>query len=270
MEPLLRTVSLPARDLATTSVGFGTSRLHHLATSAERQRVLAAAWEAGIRHFDTAPLYGHGLAERELATFLKGRLEAVVATKVGLLPAPWIAPLPTLLMRPAIAARAVARRVTGDRDRRPVVTPALVRGTVERSLRRLGRDRIDLSLLHEPAPERVEDIAAISSTYEALMGEGKVRAWGLAGAFAPSVALLVLGVDALLQAPENDWRAPYVPAITYGALSGGAQSGLAEGGAGGDAEAARGRLAAALARRPNGVVLVSSTRPRNVAALLAG
>ena len=43
-EPLLRTVSLPARDLATTSVGFGTSRLHHLATSAERQRVLAAAW----------------------------------------------------------------------------------------------------------------------------------------------------------------------------------------------------------------------------------
>ena len=174
-------------------------------------------------------------------------------------------------MRPAIAARAVARRVTGDRDRRPVVTPALVRGTVERSLRRLGRDRIDLSLLHEPAPERVEDIAAIFfRPTRRSWGREKVRAWGLAGAFAPSVALLVLGVDALLQAPENDWRAPYVPAITYGALSGGAQSGLAEGGAGGDAEAARGRLAAALARRPNGVVLVSSTRPRNVAALLAG
>ncbi len=47
--------------------------------------VLEAAWECGIRYFDTAPHYGLGLSERRLGAFLAGkpRDEFVVSTKVG-------------------------------------------------------------------------------------------------------------------------------------------------------------------------------------------
>ena len=46
---------------------------------------LAAAWEAGIRAFDTAPHYGVGVSERRLGSFLAGRRrgEFTVCTKVG-------------------------------------------------------------------------------------------------------------------------------------------------------------------------------------------
>ena len=58
-----------------------------------------AAWDAGIRFFDTAPLYGHGLSERRLGAALAARPrdEVVVATKVGrLLRPPGDAPVETI------------------------------------------------------------------------------------------------------------------------------------------------------------------------------
>ena len=69
-------------------LGFGCANLGNLyrAMSDDHARaVLDAAWDAGIRHFDTAPHYGLGLSERRLGTFLAGkpRAEYVLSTKVG-------------------------------------------------------------------------------------------------------------------------------------------------------------------------------------------
>jgi D-threo-aldose 1-dehydrogenase len=54
-------------------------------SEAEAQATFAAAWEAGVRYFDTAPWYGHGLSEHRLGTAMRdwGRDQAFISTKVG-------------------------------------------------------------------------------------------------------------------------------------------------------------------------------------------
>jgi len=74
--------------LKVTSLGFGCASIGNLGvavTDAECGAVLARAWDAGIRYFDTAPHYGRGRSEARLGAFLqkKPRGEYVVSTKVG-------------------------------------------------------------------------------------------------------------------------------------------------------------------------------------------
>src|SRR4051794_14391074 len=80
---------------AGTRFAFGTASLGNLyapMSDEQAHAVLEAAWECGVRYFDTAPHYGLGLAERRLGAFLptKPRGEYTVPTKVGrlLVPAP--------------------------------------------------------------------------------------------------------------------------------------------------------------------------------------
>jgi len=105
-------------------------------------QTLAAAWAAGIRAFDTAPHYGAGLSERRIGEFLTGRPrdEFVVCTKVG------------RLLVPATGDVEGAEGFYG--------TPPLTRvrdysrdgvlRSLEDSLRRLGLDRVDIALIHDP------------------------------------------------------------------------------------------------------------------------
>jgi len=79
---------LAGRGLTFTELGFGTAPLGNLyraITEAEAQATLEAAWATGCRYFDTAPLYGLGLAETRLNRFLLGRPRGdyVLSTKVG-------------------------------------------------------------------------------------------------------------------------------------------------------------------------------------------
>jgi D-threo-aldose 1-dehydrogenase len=79
---------LPGRGLTFTELGFGTAPLGNLyraITEAEAQAALQAAWATGCRYFDTAPLYGLGLAETRLNRFLLGRARGdyLLSTKVG-------------------------------------------------------------------------------------------------------------------------------------------------------------------------------------------
>jgi len=74
--------------LTTTVMGFGTAPLGDLFEELGEQQAtatIAAAYDAGVRMFDTAPLYGHGLAEHRLGSFLrtKPRDHFLVSTKVG-------------------------------------------------------------------------------------------------------------------------------------------------------------------------------------------
>ena len=74
--------------LTFTELGFGTAPLGNLyraISEAEAAAILDLAWESGIRYFDTAPLYGLGLAETRLNAFLRGkpRDSYVLSTKVG-------------------------------------------------------------------------------------------------------------------------------------------------------------------------------------------
>lgn len=84
-----RNFKAPSGQTVTfTELGFGTAPLGNLyrpVSDADAVKTLDAAWAAGIRYFDTAPLYGLGLSETRLNPFLRGkkRKDYVISTKVG-------------------------------------------------------------------------------------------------------------------------------------------------------------------------------------------
>jgi D-threo-aldose 1-dehydrogenase len=122
----------------------------------ESLRLLDTAFDAGIRHFDVAPAYGHGHAERCLGKFLQGKREQVtVTTKYGILPPSGAGLLhiargvarPVLRRLPAIRKRA-AQAAAGLRSKARFSVEEAQR-SLEHSRRELGIDRIDAWLLHE-------------------------------------------------------------------------------------------------------------------------
>jgi D-threo-aldose 1-dehydrogenase len=76
------------RGLTFTELGFGAApvaNLYQAISDDAAQATLQAAWDAGVRYFDTAPLYGLGLSETRLNRFLRGkpRGDYVISTKIG-------------------------------------------------------------------------------------------------------------------------------------------------------------------------------------------
>ncbi len=162
-------------------VALGTAHLFALVDAGRSGELLARAWDEGVRRFDTAPCYGHGLSEPALGTFLAGRAGVEqVTTKVGLSPSP-ADPVVRRAVK-AVARRvlpaAVARRLRGSGARHEPgrFAPDRVRSGAERSVRRLGR--VDRFLLHEVQPDEVDE--ALVAELEHLVGSGVVGAVGVA------------------------------------------------------------------------------------------
>lgn len=265
----MMSIVLP-NGIATSKLGFGTSRLHHMSSSKDRQRLLAAAFAHGLQHFDTAPSYGHGLAERELQTFLRPRRNSfTIATKYGIPAAKWIARAPLSAVRPALALQKIATKVGLATEAWPELRPEELRRTVEGSLKRLGVDVIDIHFLHEANLQRATRPQELAETYHTLIRQGLIRAFGIAGDFAGCAELKRQPgwEEAIVQTDETQWSSELVPDITYRVIAPGPQrhgsSGLT------DAEATD-RLHAAHLRRPNGMLLVSSTKVEHVASLALG
>jgi len=128
-----------------TELGFGSAPLGNLyrAISDEDARaVLDAAWETGCRYFDTAPLYGLGLAETRLNAFLRGhnRDDYVLSTKAG-----------RLLAACPPDQRTGIGKFFDTPSRREVYDYSYdgVMRSFEASLERLGVDRIDILFAHD-------------------------------------------------------------------------------------------------------------------------
>ncbi|WP_147915471.1 aldo/keto reductase [Ruania zhangjianzhongii] len=162
--------------LALTEVGFGAACLGNLysAISDEQSEACVdAAWDAGIRYFDTAPHYGLGLSERRLGRALAGRPrdEFTLSTKVGRLLVPRLPPLPR---------DDDMFDVPGDLDRVWDFSAGGIRRSIEESLTRLGLDHIDIAYLHDPDVSAVP--GALADGLEALLtlrAEGLVTAVGV-------------------------------------------------------------------------------------------
>jgi D-threo-aldose 1-dehydrogenase len=169
-----------------TEMGFGTApigNLYRAITDQAAEETLAAAWEAGVRYFDTAPLYGLGLSETRLNHFLRGRPRDsyVISTKVGRLLRP---------CRPG-EARDAATKFFEVPARKEVFDYSFdgVMRSFEASLERLGLDRIDILLAHDldiythggqaVMEARIDEFMA--GGYHALLrlrDEGVIRAFG--------------------------------------------------------------------------------------------
>lgn len=135
----------------------------------EAHRVVEAAWDAGIRYFDTAPLYGFGLSEQRLGAVLrtKPRDEFVISTKVG------------RLLR-ADAPPEPGQAFKGTPPVNPVFDfsyDATMR-SVDESLKRLRLDRVDILLIHDPDQHFEQALTGAYRALDRLRSEGTVRAIG--------------------------------------------------------------------------------------------
>ncbi|UVF18814.1 aldo/keto reductase [Microvirga terrae] len=139
--------TLPRCDLSLTSLGLGTAPMGGLYSStsfADAQAATEAAWDSGIRYFDTAPYYGYTRAERRLGALLSDRERGsyVVSTKAGRLMVPddsvgddengWVRPLPF--------------RPTYDYSYDAILK------SFEHSQQRLGVVEIDILYIHDIGP----------------------------------------------------------------------------------------------------------------------
>jgi D-threo-aldose 1-dehydrogenase len=164
-------------DLRFSRLGYGAASIgnHRKALSDETAwAVLEAAWECGVRHFDTAPHYGLGLSERRLGEFLatRPRSEFVVTTKVGRLLEPTPGREPPL-DDAGFLVPATHRRVWD-------FSAAGVRRSLEESLRRLRLDAVDVVYLHDPERWDLErGLRSGVPAAAALREEGLTEAVGL-------------------------------------------------------------------------------------------
>jgi D-threo-aldose 1-dehydrogenase len=140
---------------------------------------LQAAWDAGIRAFDTAPHYGVGLSERRIGDFLAGRPrgEFVVSTKVGRRLVPATGPVDGAEQFYDTPALSRVRDYTADGALR----------SLEDSLRRLRLDRADIALIHDPDDHLAEALDGAYSALARLRADGTIGAIGV-GVNSTSVA----------------------------------------------------------------------------------
>ncbi len=131
--------------ISFSELGFGTAPLANLyraISEDDATLTLNAAWEVGCRYFDTAPLYGLGLAETRLNHFLRGknRDDYVISTKIG-----------RLFEVCAPEARTGIGKFFDVPNRREIFDYSYdgVMRSLEFSLERLGLDRVDILFAHD-------------------------------------------------------------------------------------------------------------------------
>jgi len=137
-----------ATDLRLPQLGFGAAHLGGMwgRVPGDRARAtLKAAWDGGIRFYDTAPWYGRGLSEHRLGDFLidRPRADFVLTTKVG-----------RTLHRPDDPAAFDMTPWPGGLrfDIRFSYSYDAVMRSYEQSLQRLGIENVDALLIHDPDP----------------------------------------------------------------------------------------------------------------------
>ena len=171
--------------LLTSVVGLGCSRLGTSVfegTSSNDTKLLAVAYEHGINFFDTADSYGYGNSERILGKAFQGKRDKVIiATKGGYLPSslarfgryivPIIGPFRTLLAK----KRAALKHLSQKRQNFDIT---YLKCALEKSLRRLRTDYIDVYQLHSP-PRTILEQDEIFHFLEQAQQEGKIRFFGI-------------------------------------------------------------------------------------------
>jgi D-threo-aldose 1-dehydrogenase len=163
-------VALGRAGLPATRLGLGTAALGGLYERVEddaAHAVVRRAWDLGLRLFDTAPLYGSGLAEQRVGRGLRERPrdELVLSTKVG------------RLLRPG--------RPDANFFGAPPLGPVFDFGyeatlrSLDESLERLDLDRVDVALIHDPDDHYAEAMDGAYPALERLRAEGVVGAIGV-------------------------------------------------------------------------------------------
>lgn len=176
-DPLLARRRIGQTALLVTELGFGGSgvgNLYRELTDALADATVEAAWESGIRYFDTAPHYGLGLSEKRIGRILAQcrREDFVLSTKVGRI----------LEINPSPAGSDLAYAgfaVPDSLRRRFDFSREGVRHSLESSINRLGLDRIDIAMVHDPDDHIDQAISEAIPALIELREQGIISAVGV-------------------------------------------------------------------------------------------
>lgn len=170
--------------LEVTALGFGAAPIGGFRATipeAEAQGLLDAAWDGGVRYFDTSPFYGYGRSELRLGHALRQRPreEYVLSTKIGRVMRP-------LLPGETPPADLRAHGLPGFIPRFDYTYDGVMR-SIEQSHLRLGLDRIDVVLIHDVDFWTIGDQAVLEDRFRTVMEGGyralhELRAAGVIGA----------------------------------------------------------------------------------------
>ncbi|MFJ3098372.1 MULTISPECIES: aldo/keto reductase [Streptomyces] len=176
------------KNLLPGRLGFGTAPLGNMFRAIpdeEARATVEAAWEQGIRFYDTAPFYGAGLAEERLGEVLAGkpRDEYVLSTKVGrVILDEHETDVPDFGEKGGLFEHGNPNKILHE------WTAEATERSIEGSLKRLGTDRLDIVWVHDIAQDFHGD-AWLGKFEEARTGafrvlsrlrdEGVIKAWGL-------------------------------------------------------------------------------------------
>jgi D-threo-aldose 1-dehydrogenase len=177
----MKTVTLGETGVTVTRLGLGLAPIAGLYTAVGddmAHATIEAAWDAGVRFFDTAPLYGHGLSERRAGAVLssKPRSSFTMSTKVG---------------RRLRSSSSFVGDIWGEHLDSTVYWDFSGTGAVrslEESLDRLGLDRVDLLHIHDPDDHYAAAVAGALPALVSLRTEGRIGAVSVGMNQAPMLA----------------------------------------------------------------------------------
>ncbi|HSJ67526.1 MAG TPA: aldo/keto reductase [Anditalea sp.] len=172
---LFRNINLPS-NYGLGGVAIGNA--FRPTTDEQAQEAMEAAWEAGVRFYDTSPYYGLGLSERRFGRFLhnKKREDYILATKIGRIMKPTSEKQDTMWKDPAPFKYDYDYSASGTRR------------SIEDSLQRMGIESIDIVFIHDLSPENEEmdweenfrkaEKGAMPELVK-MREEGLIKGWGM-------------------------------------------------------------------------------------------
>jgi D-threo-aldose 1-dehydrogenase len=223
----MQSIPLGSTGRITSRLGFGCSSIMGALNRRQSLTLLETAFDAGIRHFDTAPMYGYGDAESCLGDFLARHPDQVtITTKFGI-PAAKNRPLiriartalgPLVQRFPALKKglqRTAQPVITAPQTPNPIFSVNQARASLETSLTALKTERIDVWLLHE--------VNAIDLTHDSLLRfledavrEGKIGTFGV-GSERTSIPGLIAKHPGYCRVAQYEWSVlnPSIPETPY-------------------------------------------------------
>jgi D-threo-aldose 1-dehydrogenase len=215
--------TLPLADTThrTTRLGFGCSSIMGAIGRRDSLRLLEAAYDAGIRHFDVAPAYGYGEAESCLCDLIhRHPADITVTSKYGI-PLAKRSPLirlgrhvarPLIQLLPGIKQRlAQAANTATHNPDRPTFTVAQAKASLERSLTALRIQHIDLWLLHEATAVDLTDDSLLYFLNQQVK-QGTIGSFGI-GSDSSKIPALLAERPAYCRTLQYDWSvlSPAIP-----------------------------------------------------------
>lgn len=177
-------IQIHGTDVKVSRLSLGTAPLGGLFKSvpeAESDTVIHEALDAGIAYIDTAPLYGYGVGEVRVGRGIKGHhRQPVISTKVG------------RLLRPG-------KNLEYDKfpDSDPNIeiyfdtSAAGIRRSLEESLKRLGRNSVEIAYIHDADSWVREAIDVVYPELHRMRDEGLIKAIGIGMNWCPtSIAIM--------------------------------------------------------------------------------